>query len=261
MQPNFQHNLIWKYCVIFGTLFNDIVIYRSKDTDKEVQKFKVPIEFAPAEKNLAIINRRDDDNRTHAIQLPRMSYEMTGISYDSTRKSERRHDLGINNKLVRRIPYNINFQLNVLAKNLLDATAIIEQVVFMFQPDFTVDVKLLDDVNHSDRISIDQVSVSSQDEFEGDFETLRRTQWTLDFVLHGWFYGPVSDGKQIKLINIDINPSLERINGDKQTIEMETIVGLTPWGTPAPSKIDSIDYKLIKSTDNYSILQETKENI
>jgi len=259
MKPSFQNLLIWKYCVVFGTLFNDIEIWRGTNVDPQSQRFKVPIEFAPAEKALAMIERKGDDGRIQAIQLPRMSFEMTGLQFDSTRKIERRHTIDKGSKYVLRgAPYNINFQLNILSKNMLDATKIVEQILFMFQPDFTVDVKLLNDFEHIDRISIDIAGVSHQDEFEGDFQSIRRTQWTIDFVLKGWLYGGQEDGKQIKLISLDFNPSMSKVDGSQEKIEH--IVGLTPWGTPASDKSESIDYKLIKETDNYGIIT-TREGL
>lgn len=250
---SWQHTLIWKYCVVFGTFFNDVVIWRGDETNEEIQKFKVPIEFAPREKFLGMTDAKPEDKQ-RAIQLPRMSFEMTGMQFDESRKIERRHMIqAANRKTLRGVPYNINFQLNIMTKNMLDATKIVEQVLFMFQPDYTVDVKLLKDFDHIDRISTDYAGISHQDEYEGEFETMRRTTWTIDFVMHGWLYGPIDEGKQIKKILLDYHPSIEKESGYEQTI---IIPGLTADGQPTTDPSQTIPYQEIEQTDNYGIIVE-----
>lgn len=248
----FEHLLIWKYCVVFGTFFNDIIIQRGDATTPDIQKFKVPIEFAPKEKFLAMTNVKPTDTKKRAIQLPRMSYEFTGMSFDPTRKLERRNIINDRNRIILRgAPWNINFRLSIMTKNLLDATKIVEQALFMFQPDFTVDVKLIKDYDHIDRITTDYVSVQHNDEFEGNFEQIRRTVWDIDFVMKAWLYGPVDDGKQIKKISLDYHPSLDRNSAYEQTI---IIPGLTVDGEPTTDINDTIPYQDIQEDDNYGII-------
>lgn len=249
---HFQNLLVWKYCVVFGTFFNDIVIQRGDDATPDIQKFKVPIEFAPKEKFLAMTNVKPTDAKKRAMQLPRMSYEFTGMSFDPTRKLERRNIINDRHRIMLRgAPWNINFRLNIITKNLLDATKIVEQALFMFQPDFTVDVKLIKDYDHTDRITTDYISVAHQDEFEGDFEKTRRTIWEIDFVMKAWLYGPVDDGKQIKRINLDYHPTLNRDSAYEQTI---IIPGLTDQGDPTTDVDESVPYLDIEQDDNYGII-------
>lgn len=249
---HFEHTLIWKYAVVFGTFFNDIKIQRGNDATPNIQKFKVPIEFGPREKFLAMTNAKPTDDKKRAIQLPRMSFEMTGMSFDPTRKLERRNVINKQNKLLLRgAPWNINFRLSVMTKNLLDATKIVEQVLFMFQPDFTVDVKLLKDFDHIDRITTDYVSIQHADEYEGAFETLRKTVWDIDFVMKGWLYGPVDDGKQIKKISLDFHPSLHR---DSAYEQITIIPGLTANNEPTTDPDLAIPYQDVEQDDNYGLV-------
>ena len=249
----FQHELIWKYCVVFGTFFNDITIWRTDGTNPEAQKFKVPIEFAPREKFLAMTDAKPGDKK-RAIQLPRMSYEFTGMSFDTSRKVERRNEIAIGNKkILRGAPWNFNFQLNIMTKNLLDATKIAEQVLFMFQPDYTVDVKLLNGFDHIDRISTDFNDVSHEDEWEGDFGRTRRTVWVLNFTMKGWLYGPIDEGKRIKKIDLDFHPSDAR---DSSFEEIIIIPGLTANGEPTTDPAQTIPYQQIEPDDNYGIIEE-----
>lgn len=249
----FENLLLWKYCVVFGTFFNDVIIQRGDESTPDIQKFKVPIEFGPKEKFLAITNAKPTSQKKRAIQLPRMSFEITGMSFDTQRKLERRNIINKGaKKILRGAPWNINFRLSIMTKNLLDATKIAEQVLFMFQPDYTVDVKLLKDFDHVDRISTDYIGVSSQDEYEGEFEKMRRTVWDIDFVMHGWLYGSIDEGKQIKKIILDYHPSLNKDSSYEETI---IIPGLTANGEPTTDINDTIPYQEIEEDDNYGIIQ------
>lgn len=251
---HFEHTLIWKFCVVFGTFFNDVVIQRGDDATPNIQKFKVPIEFGPREKFLAMTNAKPTDDKKRAIQLPRMSFEMTGMSFDPTRKLERRNIINVRNKTtLRGAPWNINFRLSIMTKNLLDATKIVEQVLFMFQPDYTVDVKLLKDFNHIDRITTDYVSIQHQDEYEGEFERLRKTVWDIDFVMKAWLYGPIDAGKQIKKVSLDFHPALTRDSGYEEII---IIPGLTADGEPTSDINETIPYQEIEEDDDYGIITE-----
>ena len=46
-------------------------------------------------------------------------------------------------------------------------------------------------------------SVSLEDTYEGDFDTRRAIIWTLDFLVKGWIYGPVTNSGLIKRTLID----------------------------------------------------------
>lgn len=250
----FEHQLIWKYCVVFGTFFNDVIIQRGNEATPDIQKFKVPIEFAPREKFLGITNAKPDDDKKRAIQLPRMSYELTGMTFDTTRKLGRLNLLNNQSRIMLRgAPWNLNFRLSIMTKNLLDATKIVEQVLFMFQPDYTVDVKLIKGFEHIDRISTDYVNIGHQDEYEGDFVRLRRTVWEIDFVMKAWLYGPTDEGKQIKKIDLTYHPSLDKDSSYEETI---IIPGLTASGEPTEDINETIPYQDIEETDNYGIITQ-----
>ena len=249
---HFENLLIWKYCVVFGTFFNDVTIQRGDVNNPDMQKFKVPIEFGPKEKFLGMTNAKPTDAKDRAIQLPRMSFEMTGMSFDATRKLLRRNIISNQNKkILYGAPWNINFRLSIMTKNMLDATKIVEQVLFLFQPDYTVDVKLIKDFDHIDRITTDFVSISHQDEYEGQFESMRKTIWDIDFMMKGWLYGGIDEGKQIKKISLDYHASLNRDSSYEETI---IIPGLTANGQPTLDENETIPYQEIEEDDDYDVI-------
>ena len=77
----FYHEILRKTVIGFGTLFNDIEV-RHSDNNGDVQsRMKVPLAYGPMQKFLAKIEQQPQLQGRAAITLPRMSFEMTGISY------------------------------------------------------------------------------------------------------------------------------------------------------------------------------------
>ena len=78
------HELIRKTIVAFGTLFNDMYIYRKSSTGKVTQKMKVPLAYGPKQKFLTRIDqdsaRSASDPVTTALTLPRIGFELTSLS-------------------------------------------------------------------------------------------------------------------------------------------------------------------------------------
>ena len=84
------HELIRKTVVAFGTLFNDMYVYRKNSTGKTIQKMKVPLAYGPKQKFLVRLDqdstRGADSVKTTAMTLPRVGFEMTTLTYDAPRK-------------------------------------------------------------------------------------------------------------------------------------------------------------------------------
>ena len=65
----FEHGLIRKYVILFGTLFNDVYIKRTDDSNNQTQVLKIPISYAPRDKLLARIDADPELNRQAAVIL------------------------------------------------------------------------------------------------------------------------------------------------------------------------------------------------
>ena len=83
----FYHQIIRKTVIAFGTLFNDIHIQHDDGAGNVISDIKVPIAYGPRQKFLARITQQAELNKATQITLPRMSFEITNISYDSARKA------------------------------------------------------------------------------------------------------------------------------------------------------------------------------
>ena len=76
-----------KAIIAFGNLFNDIFIERRNSSGDVVQRFRVPLSYAPRQKIIARIEQQPNLDEAQAqIILPRMSFEIMGLTYDPTRK-------------------------------------------------------------------------------------------------------------------------------------------------------------------------------
>lgn len=248
---NTSHDLIRKYISIFGTLFNNINIERFDANKQRVQYFKVPIQYGPREKYLAMIKAKPDA-KVQAIVLPRMSFEITGYTYDSESQLNRNNRyIGPTGAVLELVPYLINFDLNIICKSNVDAIRIVEKIVPYFTPDYTVSAELVEGISPFD-VCIDLNSTSHEDDYQGDFEQRRTTTYTLSFTLHGYFAKPKSAAKLIKMIDINTYPTMTYpgTHGERT----RTQAGLTADGNPTTELSESIPYQLIEFDDDYGLI-------
>ena len=83
----YYHEIIRKTVISFGTLFNEIYIKKKDKDGNYISEIKVPLAYGPTQKFLARIEQQPELNKPIQITLPRISFEMTSIQYDSTRKA------------------------------------------------------------------------------------------------------------------------------------------------------------------------------
>ena len=214
----FYHQLTRKAVVLFGRLFDDITLVRKNDqTGEETNRFLVPIIYSPKEKMVTRIFSDPDLLRQVQVILPRMGFEITGITYDATRKQNSLLRGAKSNtsthvtSMYMGVPYDINFQLNIYARNIDDGTQIVEQILPFFNPDFTVTTNMIPDLGFLKDVPIILNNISNDIQYEGDFDTVRYVNWTLNFTMKMNYYGPISYPKIIRTVyaNIYNDPSLQ----------------------------------------------------
>ena len=259
----FYHETTRRYVATFGTLFNDLVITRSDNNGTAVQSMKVPIHYAPVQKILARL-QQDPDFSAPAMTLPRMSFEILSMSYDGERKvnstlRQTKPTTTNSNEfdsVFTPVPYNIEFQLNIMAKYNEDGTKIIEQILPYFKPDFTASVKLLDDLDMYMDVPIILNSISFEDTYESDFQTRRSLIWTLTFTMKAYYFGPASKKKVIKFVDVNVYNTLTA----SQLIQHITVQpGLTTNNEPTTDPTTSIDYNNIFEDDNWAYIVQIED--
>ena len=222
----FAHGVIRSYVVSFGTLFNNIQILRANSNLDTVQTLNVPLSYAPKERWVARLNQDPGITRDVGITLPRMSYELVSTIYDPDRKMNTMLRPSLPSTTSANtvsyayspVPYDFAFSLYIYARNNRDASAIVEQILPFFTPEFTVTIKNMTSLGVNLDVPIVLNNINKEDVYEGDFETRRAIVWTLDFTLKGVLYGPVRDQGLIKKAYIDffIPGSYETITGNAQ---------------------------------------------
>ena len=221
----FYHEILRKTIVAFGTLFNDIQIKHKDNAGDDFSILTVPIAYGPVQKFLARIEQVPDLKKRVAITLPRMSFEMTGISYDSSRKSSTMQTFKAldksNNELTKvfmPVPYNVNFRLSIMSKLNEDALQVIEQILPYFQPHFNLTVDLVSSIGEKRDIPMILERISMDDQYEGDFTTRRVLVYTLDFVAKTYLFGPVGTPNEalIKQVQVDYYTDTNRVNASRQ---------------------------------------------
>lgn len=259
---DFYHQTTRRYVAVFGTLFNNISIGRSNSADVETQRFKVPINYGPMQKFLSKIEQ-DPDFKSPAIVLPRMSFEITSISYDGSRNltslTRNTKSILVNDRVRTQFtpaPYNIEFSLSIMTKYSEDGTKILEQILPFFKPEFVVSAKLIDEMDLVTDIPIVLNSVSTEDTYEGSYDERRALIWTLNFTLKGYYYGPVVEKKIIKFVTAKAYASLEA-NTPYQTITVQP--GLTVAGLPTTNITQTVPYADINIEDDWAYLIQVED--
>ena len=258
----YYHEIIRKTIISFGTLFNDIHIRHTDGAGNPSSSMKVPLAYGPSQKFLARITQQPDLNKAVQITMPRMSFEMSSIQYDSTRKSSlvqtfKACDDGSKvKKVFMPVPYNIGFELNILSKLNDDALQIIEQILPYFQPHFNLTVDLVDSIGEKRDIPIILESVSFQDDYEGNFDTRRSLIYTLQFMAKTYLFGPIADSSDglIRKVQVDMYTST-----DIKTAKREMRYTVTPTAKEDKNDdgiINAEDHKLLQPGDNFGFDEE-----
>ena len=206
----YYHEIIRKTIISFGTLFNNINIKHKKSDGTILDDIKVGLAYGPQQKYLAKIQEQAELSKAVAITLPRMSFEMTNIQYDSTRKSGitqtfKAQDGDKLKKVFMPVPYNIGFELSIFSKLNDDALQIIEQILPFFQPSFNLTVDLISAIGEKRDIPVVLENISFQDDYEGSFETRSALIYTLNFTAKTYLFGPVAESTEglIKKVIVD----------------------------------------------------------
>ena len=209
----FYHEILRKTVIGFGTLFNNITIKHLDSNAKAVSVMKVPLAYGPIQKFLARIEQAPDLKNAQTLTLPRLSFEFTGLSYDPTRKVTQTQTFLTSptgektkaKKVYMPVPYNMTFELNLIAKLNDDALQIVEQILPYFQPSYNLTINLLSTIGEKRDVPIVLDNVTFTDDYEGDFSERRALIYTLTFTAKTYLFGPIpsSSGGLIKKATID----------------------------------------------------------
>jgi len=238
----FYHQSIRKTVIAFGSLFNDIYV------NMEDEILRVPLAYAPKQKWYnRISDGKLEDGRTFSMTLPRMGFDIINYTYDPARKrytimqTMKIHDSegvtgydDVKKEQYYRyaeVPYNIEFGLYIMTKNMDTGLRIIEQILPYFTPEFTVTINFTE-IDKQIDIPITLSSIESEDLYEDGFEERRTIVWTLNFEAQTYFYGPIRDSKVVLFTATGFHDSLDE-TAERDAETQKDLTRLTAYAVEA----------------------------
>ncbi len=223
----YYHQIFRKSIIAFGTVFNNIVIKR-KTSDRKakdpIESIKVPIQYGPYQKYLAMIAAEPNPERpSFQITLPRISFEIKGLSYDSSRKlvptqfaktippgGTDADGKPIQYSQFLPVPYNLDVEMAIISKNQDDGLQILEQILPCFHPSLNVSIEIIEETKEERDIAIVLNGVGYTDDYEGDYTQRRTLIWNLNFTVKTYLFGPVDAQRDIRKITLDYRSDIVR---------------------------------------------------
>jgi hypothetical protein len=222
----FYHKRVRMAVSVFGSMFNNIYVLRQNSSGETISQIKVPLSYAPKRsflERLEEMKNGEEQERRVAMKLPRMSFEITSMTYDAIRQLPKTNtfstaisgDVSKRNQFYASVPYDIGFDVSIYAKSQDDALQIVEQILPYFNPQYTITVKPFYD-DHPDikeDVPIILQGVTFSDDFEGSIGDRRTIVYTLSFVMKVNFYGPNDTANVIR----EVHQNLYTLVGDSDT--------------------------------------------
>ena len=206
MFERFYNQALRKITVGFGTLFNNVYMTRMGLDGTKDSEMRVPLAYGPKTKWIRKLNESTDGTQ---MELPRMSFDIVGIEYDSVRKKnslQKRMAVGPNNETVysnfMEVPYNIEFELSIMVQYVEDGLSILEQILPYFSPEFTISINF-NETNQNVDIPIVLNSTSVLSDYEGQVEGMRIITMDLSFTAKASLFGPQTSGGRIQKTQIN----------------------------------------------------------
>jgi len=229
---HFYNQTLKKSVSVFGTIFNNIRVVKHGGVEE-----RVPIAYGPRQKFLARLEQSSSRDEHIAIKVPRMSFEITDLSYDSAISLNKMNKLSYpssgsslsRDTLNQSVPYTLTMELNIISKTQDEALQIVEQILPTFTPEYTVAINGMNGPNTSVDVPIILNSVSIPNEYEGDFETRDTIIYTLSFSMKVRFTGAVVPKAVIRDVTVDMYNDTDQ--------------------TSAPEALDRVNVKLASDND------------
>jgi hypothetical protein len=196
------------------------------------------------------------------VTLPRMSFEIKGLHYDGSRKlvptqfsktvpKEGDPESGqpVQYSQYLPVPYNLDIELSILAKNQDDGLQILEQILPNFHPSLNVSIEIIDATREERDIAIVLNGVGYTDDYEGDYTQRRTLIWTLNFTVKTYLFGPVDVQKDIRKVILDYRTDIVR-----RPAELRYTAEVASTDVP-PKQRDEVD----PAKDGYKIVEQYQD--
>ena len=184
------------------------ILHGKNASGSDSQSLKVPLAYGPKQKFMVRLDADPNLDQKVAITLPRIGFEIAGFDYDPSRKLnriiKRKKVSNTTDKALKQmntqyspVPYNLNFELFVMTKNSDDGIQIVEQILPFFQPEYTVTINAVPEMDVVRDVPIVLNNIGYEDTYTGSFTERRAIIYTLNFTAKAYVYGPVTTAKPI----------------------------------------------------------------
>lgn len=192
----YNNSAIRTTAVIFGAIFSNIFVrnYNKNGTISD-KKTLVPIAYQAKEHYglwLEQEMRLPQGNIEINTKLPRMSFEMIGLTRDEEKKTNPNvpvfsKTISCSGKTMRSrspIPYIFDYQLTIWCKQMDDSIQILDQIIPMFVPELSIKVRESKKLKLYNDIKIVLNSINKNDNYSAGFDENRMITWDLSFQVH-----------------------------------------------------------------------------
>lgn len=209
----FYNKSLRKLVIGFGSLFSNIYVQHSNQNNEDNTQIQVPITYAPQEKFIRrLLEPSSIDNTTRIEnQLPRISYIMTNIQPDPSRRrnvntpSLTRSTSNCSESplvITEEVPVNIGFSLFIYTRHIDDTLQIIEQIMPYFNPQHIITIDL-NEAKPAVNIPITMTSNSISERYDGDLSTRRINISSFNFIAKSYIFGKVQSGTAINSVSLN----------------------------------------------------------
>ncbi len=213
-RQHFFYNIIRKTTLMFLQVFQDIVIARYNLATGNIVKYvRVPIRFAPKTKQWYWTELKNNKDRRDNV-LPMVAVSLQSVEFAQDRQVNRNARITFSNdgttvkQHFNPVPYDLSFQMEIVAEYMVDITQIIEQVLPFFTPELYIRISvpelkiegLADDgAPGSDKLDLKVIYEGSTTDIplELDEISFRLLKWTLNFKVQGYLFSPIFNAKAI----------------------------------------------------------------
>jgi hypothetical protein len=277
----FYHQLLKKYTMAFGSLFNEIKVeYREPplsgnhfhtteaDRGAVTKTLTVPLRYARKDKALSRIMPGGDPeiSKKQAATLPMIAFELESMEYSKFKQlnpsqdySVKRYtDSGIYKRMQMPVPYYLFFNVFIFTATQEVGNQILEQILPYFSPTFSVSLDVMPEMSTEPLDSaITLESCTCEDKYEGKFDERRPIIWSLRFKMPAYMYPRIKRKPLIKFIKVDMFNStrFDRIGdavANSEPIDRVTVQpGLLANGSPTTNVEATIPYADIDAEDDW----------
>lgn len=208
---SYYNRSLKKLVVAFGSIFNEIYLSRYDSSNALVEKIRVPLTYGPKEKFVRRITEASSisDGAKLGITLPIIGFQITGMSFDPTRKLNKLKKVRTTTSnsiksMWSEVPYNIEFGVFVFARTIDDNFQIIEQIIPNFTPDFTATINF-NELNTMVDVPFQLNNVVTTEDFEGTYATRRSVTSVLSFTAKTYIFGRIKEIPTGPIEEVDVN--------------------------------------------------------